>query len=450
MIPLAHGLAGRADLPIPGWLFGWAAALVLAGSFFALAALWQRPLLEIARPRPLLPLPRALGPLCGVFGTLLLAGVVYAGFAGSQEASENILPNFAYVFVWALLPAVSALFGDVFRAFNPWLAAARALRAVATAVLGRRPTALFDYPEKLGRWPAVALLFGFGYLELISRSGRDPSVLAGLIIGYSLLQFAGTALFGVERWIDRGDAFNVYFNSFSRLAPLTVGKGRLAARLPLSGLTDMTCLPGGVFFFCTAIGITAFDGAAEGGLWQSIADPLDSLIGGFGFSVQAATQIAGTIGLAAAILIVAGFYRLGVEGMISSHVDMPASRLARVFAPSLVPILLAYVLAHYFSFIIFQGQALWSLLSDPLGDGSDWFGTAGAGINYGWLSSATTWYFQVGILVVGQLAALTAAHDKALAVWGRARAAVRSQMWMLVVMVGFTNLGLWLLSQANR
>ena len=150
------------------------------------------------------------------------------------------------------------------------------------------------------------------------------------------------------------------------------------------------------------------------------------------------------------IAIVAGFYRLGVEGMISSHVDKPARELSRMFAPSLVPIMLGYVLAHYFSFIAFQGQALWPLASDPLGDGSDLLGTAGAGIDYGWLSSAQIWYAQVAALVLGHAAGLAVAHDKALAVWGKAGDAVRSQLWMLVVMVGFTNLGLWLLSQANQ
>ena len=36
----AHGLAGRADLPVPTWLFSWAAAIVLVLSFMALAVMW--------------------------------------------------------------------------------------------------------------------------------------------------------------------------------------------------------------------------------------------------------------------------------------------------------------------------------------------------------------------------------------------------------------------------
>ena len=49
-LPLAHGIGGVRDLPVPGWLFYWGAAIVLVVSFVALSALWQRPLLAQASP----------------------------------------------------------------------------------------------------------------------------------------------------------------------------------------------------------------------------------------------------------------------------------------------------------------------------------------------------------------------------------------------------------------
>lgn len=447
---LAHGLAGRADLPIPDWLFGWAAAIVLAASFFLFALAWQRPVLETSRARPLFKLPRPLQPLCGLAGVLLTVGLVYAGFAGSQAAADNILPTFVYVFLWSLLPLICAAFGDIYRVFNPWRAIGTAAGRLSRRLGAGKSGPPLVYPERLGRWPALLLLMTFGYIELILPSGRDPSVLASLTVAYGFLQLSGMALFGGERWLERGDAFGCYFNFFSRISPLTVTHGRLAARTPLSGLTDINMLPATVTFFCASLGITAFDGAQEGEIWWSVADPITRFLGDLGVGAAAAGRLAATFGLLAAVALIAGFYRLGVAGMRSSHIELPPRRLARIFAPSLVPVMLGYVLAHYFSFIMFQGQALWSLASDPLGDGSDWFGTAGAGIDYGWLSSATIWYFQAGVLVLGHAAGLAVAHDKALAVWGRTQAAARSQLWMLVVMVGFTNLGLWLLSQANQ
>jgi hypothetical protein len=126
----------------------------------------------------------------------------------------------------------------------------------------------------------------------------------------------------------------------------------------------------------------------------------------------------------------------------------PTAELGRSFAHTLIPIALAYVVAHYFSLFVFQGQASFFLISDPLGDGSDIFGTSQVAINYSVLSANAIWYTQVAALVLGHVAALVLAHDKALATWSNPRVAIRSQYWMLLVMVAFTCLGLWFLSAA--
>jgi hypothetical protein len=446
----AHGLVGRADLPIPDWLFAWAAAAVLAISFFAFAVFWQEPVLETNVPKERFTIPVFVDVMCGAIGVAIMFGLIYAGFHGSQLDSENVVPTFIYVFFWSLLPLLCAIFGDLFRAFNPWRAIGRAGGWVVNRISGENLPAPFEYPEKLGRFPAVFFLFGFGFLELVTLSGRHPDVLATAIIIYAFVQLIGMTLFGVDRWLERGDAFNVYFNVFSRISPLTVKNRKLATRLPLSGLTDFTWLPSTVLFFCASIGITAFDGSSEGSVWQSFSKTLQSVFTDIGFGPQTSLQIAFTIGLILSIAIVYGFYRLGIEGMVSSHIDMSAKELSRTFAPSLVPIMLGYILAHYFSFIMFQGQAMFAFVSNPLGHGTNYFGTANVKINYRFLSTNTIWYFQVLVLVIGHVAGLAVAHDKALAVWGKARAAVQSQIWMLVVMVGFTSLGLWLLSQANQ
>lgn len=446
----AHGLLGRADLPIPGWLFAWAAAAVLAISFFAFAVFWQNPVLETNVPKERFTIPKFVEVASGAVGVAIMFALVYAGYKGSQIESQNILPTFIYVFFWTLLPILCAIFGDVFRAFNPWRAIGRAAGWGANRLAGEQLPAPFEYPAKLGRTPAVFLLFCFGFLELVMPNGRHPDVLATAIIGYAFIQFVGMTLFGVDRWLERGDAFNVYFNVFSRISPFTVKDRKFATRLPLSGLTDFTWLPATVLFFCVSIGITAFDGASEGSLWQGLAKSMQSVFADIGLAPQASLQLSFTIGLLLAIGIVFGFYRLGIEGMVGSHIDMSAKELSRTFAPSLVPIMLGYILAHYFSFIMFQGQALFAFASDPLGNGSNFFGTADRAINYRFLSTNTIWYFQVLVLVIGHVAGLAVAHDKALAVWGKARAAVQSQLWMLAVMIGFTCLGLWLLSQANQ
>jgi hypothetical protein len=147
---------------------------------------------------------------------------------------------------------------------------------------------------------------------------------------------------------------------------------------------------------------------------------------------------------------VSALYWLGVQGMHSVRGSPAVGELARSFAHTLIPIALAYLVAHYFSAFVYQEQAQFTyILSDPLGEGSDLFGTAGGGIDYGVIGSNTVWYVQVGALVVGHVTALTLAHDRALAVYDSVRDASRSQYFMLAVMVGFTCFGLYLLSQAN-
>jgi hypothetical protein len=150
------------------------------------------------------------------------------------------------------------------------------------------------------------------------------------------------------------------------------------------------------------------------------------------------------------VTLIAGFYRLGIAGARSVGGGLSEERLRRAFIHTLVPIAMVYVAAHYFTFLLFEGQAIRYLASDPFGQGWDLFGTASAAIDYSLLSQNGAWYAQVAFVVLGHVAALTLAHDRALVLYkGDAKLAVRSQYWMLAIMVGFTSLALWLLAQAG-
>jgi hypothetical protein len=201
------------------------------------------------------------------------------------------------------------------------------------------------------------------------------------------------------------------------------------------------------------IGTTTFDGFAQGGLWTGTDGLLQRLTDGFdalGMARGTAIEAAGTVGLVAIVVLVAGLYRLAIAGMRSASHEEETAGLARSFAHSLIPIAFAYLLAHYVSLLAFQGQAIGYLASDPLGRGSDLFGTAGWSIDYGVIGAEAIWYLQVAALVIGHVGGLMLAHDRALERWSDSRVATRSQYWMLLVMVTFTCLGLWLLSAAAQ
>ena len=446
----AHGLVGRSDLPVPSWLFGWAAAIVLVVSFVALATLWPQPKLQQEVRRRLFRVPALVDLLAALVGVGLFVLVVYSGFAGTQQATANFAPTFIYVHFWVGLVVLSVLFGDVFRAFNPWLAVGRA----ACWLAGRSDRVprwrQLEYPDWLGRWPAVAGLVGFAWLELAYIDKSDPSKLAILALVYAGLQLLGMALFGVARWSRDGDAFGVYYNLFAHLSPFRREDRTLYLRRPLSGAPQLRVVGGSVALLCVAIGSTSFDGFSNGPVWRSITPDLQSFFSHLGAGELNAIMWSGTVGLAGCVLAVALLYRLGVLGMQTVGEGHRAGELAMRFLHTLVPIAFAYALAHYFSLLIFQGQAGAYLISDPLGDGSDLFGTADTRINYNLVSTNAIWYVQVGALLAGHVAGLVLAHDRAVALYKKVQDATRSQYWMLVVMVGFTSLGLWLLSSVNE
>ena len=197
------------------------------------------------------------------------------------------------------------------------------------------------------------------------------------------------------------------------------------------------------------IGSVTFDGASEAQPWTNISPDLAQWFQDVGLSPQHSLELAFLLGLILTIVLVFGFYRLGVLGARSVGGGFSASRLANEFVHSLVPIALAYVSAHYFTLLLFQGQATAYLVSDPLGDGSDIFGTAEQPDRLHDHRRRGDLVLPGGFVVVGHVAALVLAHDRALALYDDPKQAVRSQYWMLAVMVGFTSLALWLLSQSN-
>jgi hypothetical protein len=450
----AHGLVGRADLPIPAWLFGWAAAVVLIVSFVALATLWKNPQLEEDGFRPL---PERLSStfvntateaVAALVGVALLVLTVWSGFAGAQTPQDNFAPTFIYVIFWVGLVPLSILFGDVFRALNPWRAIARA----TGFVIGRATTRMqppFRYPDWLGHWPAAAGLLGFAWMELAYSRGDDPSTLAVAALVYTAITLIAMACFGTEAWISRGEAFSVYFNLFSRISPLSVKDGRLGLRRPLSGITALEPLPGTVALLIVMIGNVMFDGASEGDPWVDVAPDIQDFFVDLGFSLATSLELTFSVGMLIALGIVTAIYAIGVTG-VQAVGRRPAVTAARSFVHTLVPIAAVYVLAHYFSLLAYNGQAIAFLSSDPLGKGWDLFGTAGSTIDYGIIGATLIWYVQVGVLVAGHVCGLLLAHDRALTLYGKARAAITSQYWMLSVMVAFTTFGLFLLSQANQ
>ena len=445
----AHGLVGRADLPIPKSLFAAAAATVLVVSFLALAALWSTPRLQELRERRLFRLPVVVDAVLGLVGVLAFGASVYAGLAGTDAEQDNLAPTVVFVLLWVGIPFVSLVFGDVFRLLSPWRAIGRVVGSVVARVAPAEP---LDYPERLGRWPAMAGIFFFGIVELCWAAGREPQTLAILGLLYLVTMFVGMSLYGVEPWTRKADPFGVYFGIFASLAPVTRRDGVLYARPPVVGAIKLAPLPGTVALVIASIGITAFDGGSEGTVFNSIAPHLQDFFHSLGFDIARALELTFLLGLSVTVLLVTAIYWGAIWGMGQQGLRRPMTRieLGRSLAHTLVPIAAAYVVAHYFSLLAYNGQDIVRLASDPLGDGSDLFGGADRRIDYSVVSATAIWYAQVGSLVIGHVCALVLGHDRALALYEDPKAGTRSQIVMLILMVCFTCLGLYLLSASNQ
>ncbi len=445
----AHGVGERADLPIPLWLFAWAAVFVLVASFVAFAVLWPKPSLANRSSRLLGRAPLALEVLAGAFGVFGFALIVYVGLEGSQTATANLAPTAIFVLVWVGIPFASVLFGDLFAVISPWRAIGRAVGWAAARVGGGLPAPI-AYPDRLGRWPAALMILCFAWIELAWSGREEPNSLAIVALIYTAVMLIGMSCFGADKWCRNADGFGVAFSLFALLAPLDWKERRCRLRAPLVGALQMPQVAGSVAVVCVLIGSTSFDGFSQGTVWNGasgVAQQLSDLLVALGLSAGAAVEIAHTLGLLLIVAVVAALYRLAVVAMSRTGGGRPpTAELARSFAHTLIPIALAYVVAHYLSLFVFQGQATLFLISDPLGDGSDIFGTSQSAVDYSVLSANAIWYAQVAALLVGHVAALALAHDKAMATWASQRVAIRSQYWMLLVMVAFTCIGLWFLS----
>jgi hypothetical protein len=211
--------------------------------------------------------------------------------------------------------------------------------------------------------------------------------------------------------------------------------GRWVLRTPLHGVNTLRGCRGLVPTVAVMLGSTAYDGFSANLGWatfvqsSSVPAVLLKTVTLLGFF----TAVALTLWLAAALSV-----RLAGRGFGDS-VDFVSD-----IAPSLVPIAGGYVVAHYWSLWVYQGQQTWVLLTDPLGTGANLLGTAGLTPDDTLIQPTLVATVQAVSIVVGHLLGVFAAHERAITVLDR-RAAVVGQVPLMVVMVGYTLSGLLLL-----
>jgi hypothetical protein len=424
-VVLAHGLGGRSDLPVPLWTAVYGAVAALLFSFAALILFWHTAKFEddggIPLPGGLQGLlnSKALGWLGKLIGLVLFVVLLSTAWLGSPIATKNPAPAWLYVWLWCGIVPMSLFFGPIVRAINP-------LRTIAGLISRGEGEPI---PAKWGMYPAALSIFAFVWLELVMINPADPRHVAAWMTIYSIIHIALGARYG-QKWFAQGEGFEVYATLVASVSPLgKLETGTWVLRNPLRGLSNISRLPGLVAFVCVLLGSTAFDGITRTSFWKAWTRDF-----------QGASYLgSGTLGLVAAIALVMGIYLAAMRMTQPWAPDRPS--LATDFVHSLVPIAMGYTVAHYFSFVIFDGQLGFIAASDPYAKGWDLFGTADAKINYGVVAVSTIAFVQVGAIALGHIAGVFVAHDRAVALFPK-RYHQLAQYPLLAAMVSFTMAGI--------
>jgi hypothetical protein len=382
--------------------------------------------------------------------------VVIAAFTGDTSPTGNFAAVFVWVLWWVGFVFLQALVVDLWSAVNPWLALSEMIRSVLPASW-RTPDrdGRVTYPEVLGYWPALVGFIMFAWLEMVSDLGEQPRTLGVLIAAYSMLTLTGAAVFGTRIWFARADPFAVVLRIFGRFAPVILDRGRLCLRAPGSGL--LTPHPGPlsqVALVAALLATVSFDGFVETPAWAALLEwitrseflraPLLALQG----SGVDLLKLVKTAGLLLAVALFVGVFLLFavlIDRCSGQGLGLRANAGGYVF--TLVPIAIGYHVAHYLSYLLVAGQLIIPLASDPFGVGWDLFGSRDYSIDIAIVDARFVWYAAVSAIVVGHVVAVYLAHTTALRMTGDRLLAVRSQIPMLFLMVGYTMTSLWILSQ---
>jgi uncharacterized membrane protein len=432
----AHGVGGAKDLPIPLEYAMAGAGATLAVSFIVLALAWREPRFDAAHEGRTLPPAltawlgsTAFATVLRVLGFVFFGYVVWAAVAG-PDLLINPVFGVVYVWLWVGIVPASLLFGRFYRAINPL----RTIHLALSRITGGPPErGLLALPDWVGRWPAALGLFAFVWMELVFPHSTFLSPVRLWFACYMAVLLIGSAVFGSE-WFERADPFEVYSTLVGHLS--VFGRrddGSLVLRSPLGNLDGVVATPGLTGVVAVLFGSTAFDSFKDSNEWLRFT--------------QSASTDPVLLNLAALIvfcLVVWGTF--SVATMATGVDDLTSRRdLPNLFAHSVVPIIVGYIVAHYLSYFVEVGQQTLIWLSDPMGTGQNLLGTGNLQVSY-WISAHPTFLAVVKVLsvVTGHVLGVIAAHDRAIKLLPK-RHQLTGQLPLLFVMVFYTITGLYLL-----
>jgi len=416
--------ATRDPIAVPTWLFLLTGGGVVGVSFLLASFVTDRRLVAAVHdwtwslPRP----GRALRVLARLAAVAVLALTLLVGFLDRADGVRNLAILVVWVAWWGGYVASTYLLGNSWPTLNPFRTLAEAL-----------PSLDRSYPDRLGAWPSIAGLLLLVWIEVVSPLADDPRLLAAVLATYTLVTVGGAVVVGPDTWFERVDPLARAFHLYGRLAPVGVVDGRPRLRLPGGALPD-TVLDGrdDVAFVVTLLFVTTYDGFVATGPWASGA----SAVVGVGVPPVVVYLGAYLVGAAAFYLV----YRVAARaGRRQADTYLSTTYLARRFAPSLLPIAAGYHLAHNLGSVLVLAPTLSAVAAAPLSPPPSPPQLAGLP---GWFGG-----LELAFVLLGHLLAVWVAHATAYDLFPSRLQAVRSQYGVTAVMIGYTMLSLWIVTE---
>ncbi len=350
--------------------------------------------------------------------------IIAQGIAGNSSDAD-VATLFLWVYGWVGLAIICALIGPAWHFLDPF----STLHDIGAWVLRRlriQGWAVADYPERLGRWPAVVGFAFYVWLELVIFAGAPTLFI--VLVGYTALTLAMMAQFGRDEWRSHGETFTVWFRLLGRLAHwrLVDEDGRITPRPFGSGLLEPGWSPADVTLVAFGVSSIIFDGLSQ-------TETFFNLFGAPGIIERTVILF---VFMGIVVLLAFGVARTVGLGAIGA---------------GLLPIALGYLIAHYLTYLLIDGQRILIAISDPLQRGANLFGTAFHTPSGDWLPPGLVWTIQLAAVVGGHMLGAWGGHVVAVAEApaGMSTGALRRrQVPLAVVMVGLTTLTLWSLGQA--
>lgn len=375
----------------------------------------------------------------------VVVALIAAGSAGSRDPYDNPLPLFVWTVWWIGFTYLHAVFGNLWAVVNPWRGAWSALTRGPLAAWRARPP--LRYPDWAASWPAALGFVLFAWFELIHPAPMDGAILARAVAAYAAVHLVATILFG-PAWLARAETFSVFFRTIAAVSPFARGERRtIHVTAPTAKLLDAPALPASrVVFVLLVLASVSFDGLSRTFAWLTLIgeNPL-------AYPGRTALMRVNTLGLAGLFAALAVAYVVAVAlGRMLGGVREPVGALVRTFALALVPIVCGYHFAHYLPVFLVDVQWAVRAVSDPFARGWNLFGTRDLHVVTSIVSDASrvyvVWHAQVALIVLAHVAGVVVAHGLAGRIDARPRALVIGQLPLLLLMIGYTTLGLWLLS----